>query len=339
MADLSFCVRLVEKKIFEIWVKWICLWLIADHNWIICFHRLQYLLQDSWPFFQRIRIYGWLQTLLELTGIWHLPSSRRDRSSILIFCRASSSSAHLERSFSKASFMSPYCNGTAGWGGGAIAPLVVVPTSSLRRPNIPCSEREQLRVFFFVVCISFNKNVQLALSVSYTNQTAHTNLYFEANYLFLFGGLVHFGLEEVNKFGLLGDGSLHLHLLVRVYSLQEGKQKLREGSTSEDIFKKNSLWEHVTFFIQNLSCYFNMNLTRTLSSETTAFHLSTKVLHWAPVYSPAGIPDRSSQSWACQFGPGHPGDLGSNGKCGSSGGPSAAGVSLAVEMPPHHKQQ
>lgn len=67
----------------------------------------------------------------------HLPSSLRERSSILIFCKASSSSAHLDRSFSRASFMSQYCMGTAGWGCGARAPLVVVPTSSRRRPNIP----------------------------------------------------------------------------------------------------------------------------------------------------------------------------------------------------------
>lgn len=73
------------------------------------------------------------------------PSSLSDRSSILIFCSASSSSAQRERSFSRASFMSPYCSGTTGCGGscGASAPLVVVPTSSRRRPNIPLDEMER----------------------------------------------------------------------------------------------------------------------------------------------------------------------------------------------------
>lgn len=51
--------------------------------------------------------------------------------------------------------------------------------------------------------------------------------------LLFLGGLVHFGLEEVNEFGLLGDSPLHLHLLMGVYSLQKEKQNLREGNTSE----------------------------------------------------------------------------------------------------------
>lgn len=76
----------------------------------------------------------------------HLPSSLRERSSILIFCKASSSSTHLERSFSKASFMSQYCMGTAGWGCGARAPLVVVPTSSRRLPNIPLKKKKELKM-------------------------------------------------------------------------------------------------------------------------------------------------------------------------------------------------
>lgn len=50
--------------------------------------------------------------------------------------------------------------------------------------------------------------------------------------LLFLGRLVHFGLEEVNEFGLLGDGPLHLHLLVGVYSLQEQRQYLRETFTS-----------------------------------------------------------------------------------------------------------
>ncbi len=65
------------------------------------------------------------------------PSSRRERSSILIFCSASSRSEQRTRSFSSAAFMSPYCIGTAGWDETAAALLAVTPTSSRRRPKIP----------------------------------------------------------------------------------------------------------------------------------------------------------------------------------------------------------
>ena len=69
------------------------------------------------------------------------------------------------------------------------------------------------------------------------------------------------------------------------------------------------------------------------SQETIVFHQITNVLHFTPVYSPAGTRDQFSPSWACQSGPAHPADLGSSGKCGSFAGPSAAAVSLAVETP------
>lgn len=47
--------------------------------------------------------------------------------------------------------------------------------------------------------------------------------------LFLFGGLVHFGLEKVDEFGLLGDGSFHLHLLMRINSLWKEKKKIKSS--------------------------------------------------------------------------------------------------------------
>lgn len=52
----------------------------------------------------------------------------------------------------------------------------------------------------------------------------------------------------------------------------------------------------------------------------------------APGCSPAGIPGQSSRFSAGQFGPERPAAPGSDGRCGSSGHPSAAGVSLAVEV-------
>ncbi len=60
-----------------------------------------------------------------------------------------------------------------------------------------------------------------------------------------------------------------------------------------------------------------------------------KVLHCEPVYSPAGTPDQSSQSWACRSGPGRPAGLGSDGICGFSGGPSAAAASPAAGTRAH----
>lgn len=38
--------------------------------------------------------------------------------------------------------------------------------------------------------------------------------------LFLLGSTMCLGLEKVNELCLLGDGPLHFHLLMRVYSLQ-----------------------------------------------------------------------------------------------------------------------
>lgn len=102
----------------------------------LCFEELVWIADRHW-----LRLY---------MDCYNVPSSLRDRSSILIFWRASSSSPHLERSFSKASFMSLYCKGTAGWGWGVNAPLVVVPTSSRRRPKIPCLQREHGEIIRFL---------------------------------------------------------------------------------------------------------------------------------------------------------------------------------------------
>lgn len=52
----------------------------------------------------------------------------------------------------------------------------------------------------------------------------------------------------------------------------------------------------------------------------------------APGCSPAGIPGQSFQSSAGQSGPERPAAPASGGRCGSSGHPSAAAVSLAVEV-------
>lgn len=52
----------------------------------------------------------------------------------------------------------------------------------------------------------------------------------------------------------------------------------------------------------------------------------------APGCSPTGIPGQSFQSSAGQSGPERPAAPGSGGRCGSSGHPSAAAVSLAVEV-------
>ena len=52
----------------------------------------------------------------------------------------------------------------------------------------------------------------------------------------------------------------------------------------------------------------------------------------APGCSPAGIPGQSFQSSAGQSGPERPAAPGSDGRCGSSGRPSAAAVSLAVDV-------
>ncbi len=52
----------------------------------------------------------------------------------------------------------------------------------------------------------------------------------------------------------------------------------------------------------------------------------------APGCSPAGIPGQSSQFLAGQSGPERPAAPGSDGRCGSSGHPSAAAVSLAVDV-------
>jgi len=52
--------------------------------------------------------------------------------------------------------------------------------------------------------------------------------------LLFLGGLVHFGLEEVDEFGLLGDRPLHLHLLMGVDSLEEGNPTFRQGNASRE---------------------------------------------------------------------------------------------------------
>lgn len=64
-------------------------------------------------------------------------------------------------------------------------------------------------------------------------------------HLLFLGRLVHFGLEEINEFGLLRYSPLHLYLLVGVYSLQERKHMLK--NTSEHNGKKNSPREHMNW--------------------------------------------------------------------------------------------
>lgn len=39
-------------------------------------------------------------------------------------------------------------------------------------------------------------------------------------HLFLFSGLVHFGLQEINEFSLLRDCAFHFHFLMRVENLK-----------------------------------------------------------------------------------------------------------------------
>lgn len=152
------------------------------------------------------------------------PSSLRERSSILIFCKASSSSAHLERSFSKAIFMSQYCMGTAGWGCGARAPLVVVPTSSRRRPNIPW--KEAVKIISYTTQTQEHYRLHLFKDLLWAVQGCLPDLFFLC-------GLVHFGLKKINKFGLLGDSPLHFYLFVRIYSLQERTKTFRGRSNSK----------------------------------------------------------------------------------------------------------
>ena len=44
-------------------------------------------------------------------------------------------------------------------------------------------------------------------------------------HLFLFGGLVHFGLQKIDEFGLLGNSAFHFHLLMRIENLRFMKTK------------------------------------------------------------------------------------------------------------------
>lgn len=76
--------------------------------------------------------------------------------------------------------------------------------------------------------------------------------------------LVHFGLKEINEFGLLGDGPLHLYLLVGVYSLQQRKHIFREGNTSEYNLKRTpsentSSWPPLRYLV--LCQHHHSNLT------------------------------------------------------------------------------
>lgn len=83
------------------------------------------------------------------------PSSLRDRSSALIFWRASSSSEQRARSLSRAAFMSLYCRGT-GWIGGTEETwpwpcpwawawaAMAANRSSRRRPNRPWDTYKQV---------------------------------------------------------------------------------------------------------------------------------------------------------------------------------------------------
>lgn len=62
-------------------------------------------------------------------------------------------------------------------------------------------------------------------------------------------------------------------------------------------------------------------------------------MYCVPVYSPAGTPGRFSQFLTCRFDPEHPEGPGSDGKCGFSGDPSAAGAFLAVEQTKEQKER
>ncbi|KPP66966.1 hypothetical protein Z043_114485 [Scleropages formosus] len=71
----------------------------------------------------------------------HTPSSLRERSSIRIFCSASSSSEQRARSLSRATFMSLYCTGAWAWLGTGACDWDPAPPmrSSRRRPKMLCN--------------------------------------------------------------------------------------------------------------------------------------------------------------------------------------------------------
>lgn len=87
-------------------------------------------------------------------------------------------------------------------------------------------------------------------------------------------------------------------------------------------------------------CYLQTSLTLITStvSRTRSLHkekarITREGKNTLPVYSPVGTPGQSSQSSACQSDLEHPANPGSDGICGSFGGPSAVAASLAVGAP------
>lgn len=57
--------------------------------------------------------------------------------------------------------------------------------------------------------------ITVASTDSWVVELAHPLLLLSAKtHLFLFSGLVHFGLQEINEFGLLRNSAFHFHLLV-----------------------------------------------------------------------------------------------------------------------------
>lgn len=56
-------------------------------------------------------------------------------------------------------------------------------------------------------------------------------------HLFLLSGLVHFGLQKVNEFGLLRNSTFHFHLFVRIENLKIHKNKNKLSPRKKDAFK------------------------------------------------------------------------------------------------------
>lgn len=56
-------------------------------------------------------------------------------------------------------------------------------------------------------------------------------------HLFLLSGLVHFGLQKVNEFGLLRNSTFHFHLFMRIENLKIHRNKIKLGPQKKDAFK------------------------------------------------------------------------------------------------------
>lgn len=90
--------------------------------------------------------------------------------------------------------------------------------------------------------------------------------------------LVHFGLKEINEFGLLGDGPLHLYLLVGVHGLQERKHIFREGNPSE-YNSKRTPFENTYFLLASPEIPCSLPTSFILIS-----HLTRTFSKWRRVY-------------------------------------------------------